>query len=38
MEKVGMKYEKDAYFYNTNVVYYAISRDVYQLSRQELNA
>jgi ribosomal-protein-alanine N-acetyltransferase len=38
MEKVGMKYEKDAYFYNTNVVYYAISRDVYQMSRQELNA
>ncbi len=30
MEKVGMKYEKDAYFYNTNVVYYAISRDDYQ--------
>ena len=34
MEKVGMKYEKDAYFYNTNVVYYAISRDDYQMSRQ----
>lgn len=32
MEKVGMKYEKDAYFYNTNVVYYSISRDVYQMT------
>lgn len=31
MEKVGMKYEKDAYFYNKDVVYYAISRDVYQM-------
>lgn len=30
MEKVGMKYEKDAYFYNNDVVYYSISRDVYQ--------
>ena len=30
MEKVGMKYEKDAYFYNKDVVYYAISRAVYQ--------
>jgi ribosomal-protein-alanine N-acetyltransferase len=24
MEKVGMKYEKDAHFYNVDVVYYAI--------------
>ncbi|MGB5963734.1 MAG: GNAT family N-acetyltransferase [Coleofasciculaceae cyanobacterium] len=31
MEKVGMKYEKDAYFYNNDVVYYAISRDIYQM-------
>lgn len=31
MEKVGMKYEKAAYFYNKDVVYYAISRDVYQM-------
>jgi RimJ/RimL family protein N-acetyltransferase len=31
MEKVGMKYERDAYFYNKDVVYYAISRDVYQI-------
>lgn len=37
MEKVGMKYEKDAYFYNKDVVYYAISRDVYQTSGQGLN-
>ena len=26
MEKVGMKYEKDAHFYNVDVVYYAIER------------
>jgi ribosomal-protein-alanine N-acetyltransferase len=26
MEKVGMKYEKDAYYYNNNVVYYSITR------------
>lgn len=32
MEKVGMKYEKDAYFYNSTVVYYSISRDVYQMT------
>lgn len=25
MEKIGMKYEKNAYFYKTHVVYYAIS-------------
>lgn len=31
MEKVGMKYEKDAYFYNNDVVYYSISQDVYQM-------
>lgn len=31
MEKVGMKYERDAYFYNKDVVYYAISRDIYQM-------
>lgn len=29
MEKVGMKYEKDAYYYNNNVVYYSISREAY---------
>jgi ribosomal-protein-alanine N-acetyltransferase len=26
MEKIGMKYEKDAHFYNVDVVYYAIER------------
>lgn len=26
MEKVGMKYEKDAYHYNNHVVYYSITR------------
>ncbi len=30
MEKVGMKYEKDAYYYNNNVVYYSISRKAYR--------
>lgn len=26
MQKVGMEYEKDAYYYNSHVVYYALSR------------
>lgn len=30
MEKVGMKYEKNAYFYNTDVAYYALPREAYQ--------
>ncbi len=30
MEKAGLKYEKDAYFYNLDVVYYALSREKYQ--------
>jgi ribosomal-protein-alanine N-acetyltransferase len=30
MEKVGMKYEKNAYYYNNNVVYYSISRKAYR--------
>lgn len=30
MEKVGMKYEKDAYYYNNYVVYYSILREDYQ--------
>lgn len=30
MEKVGMKYEKEADYYHTNVVYYAISSKEYQ--------
>lgn len=31
MEKVGMKYEKDAYYYDNDVVYYSLSRRAYQL-------
>jgi RimJ/RimL family protein N-acetyltransferase len=31
MEKIGMNYEKDAYYYDNDVVYYSISRDAYQL-------
>ncbi|MCT7951738.1 GNAT family N-acetyltransferase [Ancylothrix sp. C2] len=30
MEKLGMKYEKEAFYYNTNVVYYALSRAKFQ--------
>lgn len=30
MEKAGLKYEKDAYFYNLNVVYYALPREAWQ--------
>lgn len=29
MQKVGMKYEKNAHYYNSNVVYYALSRADY---------
>ncbi len=29
MEKVGMKYEKDAFYYRTDVVYYSISKSDY---------
>lgn len=29
MEKVGMRYEKDAYYYENDVVYYSISREDY---------
>lgn len=29
MEKVGMKYEKDAHYYDTDVVYYAILREAH---------
>ncbi len=32
LEKVGMKYEKDAYYYENNVVYYSISRETYLLN------
>ncbi len=31
MEKVGMKYKKEAHYYQANVVYYAIYRNKYQL-------
>ena len=30
MQKVGMKYEKNAHYYETDVVYYSISRESYQ--------
>jgi len=30
IQKVGMKYEKNAHFYETDVVYYSISRERYQ--------
>lgn len=30
LEKVGLKYEKDAYFYDNDVVYYSLSRENYQ--------
>jgi ribosomal-protein-alanine N-acetyltransferase len=36
MEKVGMNYEKDAYFYNNNVVYYSISQEAYQSNVMDL--
>jgi len=29
MEKVGMKYEKNAYYYNNNVVYYCLTLKAY---------
>jgi ribosomal-protein-alanine N-acetyltransferase len=38
MEKVGMNYEKDAYFYNNNVVYYSISREAYQSNFKTLKS
>ncbi len=34
MEKVGMKYEKEAYYYNHNVVFYSISQKAYQSRTQ----
>lgn len=30
MEKAGLKYERDAHFYNLDVVYYAVSREAWQ--------
>jgi RimJ/RimL family protein N-acetyltransferase len=37
MEKVGMKYEKNAYFYNNDVVYYSILRKAYLANAGRLN-
>lgn len=34
MEKLGMKYVKDAFFYETDVVYYAITREEYLVNRE----
>jgi ribosomal-protein-alanine N-acetyltransferase len=36
MEKVGLKYKKDAYYYNNDVVYYSLSREAYQLNAMRL--
>ncbi len=36
MEKVGMKYEKNAHFYENDVVYYSISRKAYQTEAMPL--
>jgi RimJ/RimL family protein N-acetyltransferase len=33
MQKVGMKYEKEAFFYNADVKYYSLSRDQYRAQR-----
>lgn len=38
MEKVGMKYEKDAYYYDNDVVYYSLLRQAYQLEALQLKA
>ncbi len=35
IQKIGMKYEKDAHFYNTDVVYYAVTRELWQQSGHE---
>ena len=31
MQKAGLKYEKQAYFYNLEVAYYSLNREDYQL-------
>lgn len=36
MEKIGMKYEKEAYYYDNDVVYYSIARQTYQLEAMRL--
>lgn len=38
MEKIGMKYEKDAYYYDNDVVYYSISREAYLLDTLPLTS
>lgn len=38
MEKIGMKYEKDAYYYDNDVVYYSISREAYLLDTLSLTS
>ena len=36
MEKIGMKYEKEAYYYDNDVVYYSISQEAYHLEAMRL--
>lgn len=36
MEKIGMNYEKEAYYYENDVVYYSITRQTYQLEAMRL--
>jgi ribosomal-protein-alanine N-acetyltransferase len=36
MEKVGMRYEKNAYYYNNHVVYYGITQEAYQSNEMHL--
>jgi ribosomal-protein-alanine N-acetyltransferase len=36
MEKIGMKYEKESYYYDNDVVYYSISQEAYQLEAMRL--
>ena len=36
MEKIGMKYEKDAYYYDNDVVYYSLLQEAYQLEAMRL--
>lgn len=38
MEKVGMKHEKNAYYYNNNVVYYCLTLEAYLLNAMHLKS
>lgn len=38
MEKVGMKYDKNAYYYNTNVVYYCLTLEAYLSNAMHLKS